>query len=157
MNVKHFQGNNIMKVTISKSEIIASNNAVVALLLSIDIVKGRTRDEMVRTAEDAKNNFARFVHDIQKVVIERGDSNKVVVNYYEEDGEEFVSFDLNPDYYIRYMQLVTKYARPYANIINSVVGMLMSLKAAFENFGFIAEGFEEEVKKLESDFSTKKD
>ena len=146
-----------MKVTISKSEIIASNNAVVALLTSIDIANGRARDEIVRCAKDAKNNFARFVHDIQKVVIERGDSNKIVVNYYEEDGEEFVSFDLNPDYYIRYMQLVTKYAKPYANIINSVVGLLMSFKAAFENFGFIAKGFDEEAKKLEAEFSIKKD
>ena len=63
----------------------------------------------------------------------------------------------NPDYYIRYMQLVTKYAKPYANIINSVVGLLMSFKAAFENFGFIAKGFDEEAKKLEAEFSTKKD
>jgi hypothetical protein len=115
---------------------------------------------MVRCAEDAKNNFAKFVQDIQKDVIERGESNKVVVNYYEDGGdgvEEYMSFDLNPDYYIRYMQLVTKYAKPYANIINSVVGLLMSFKAAFENFGFIAKGFEEEAKKLEAEFSTKKD
>ena len=146
-----------MKVIISKNEIIASNKAVVALLLSIDIAKGRARDEMVRTAEHAKNDFAKFVQDIQKDVIERGDSNKIVVNYYEEDGEEFVSFDLNPDYYIRYMQLVTKYAKPYANIINSVVGLLMSFKAAIRNFGFIAKGFDEEAEKLEAEFSTKKD
>lgn len=146
-----------MKVIISKNEINASNNAVVAMLVSIDIAKGRARDEMVRCAEDAKNNFAKFVQDIQKDVIERGDSNKVVVNYYEEGGQEYVGFDLNPDYYIRYMQLVTKYAKPYANIINSVVGLLMSFKAAFENFGFIAKGFDEEAKKLEAEFSTKKD
>ena len=61
------------------------------------------------------------------------------------------------EYYIRYMQLVTKYAKPYANIINSVVGLLMSFKAAFENFGFIAKGFDEEAKKLEAEFSIKKD
>lgn len=146
-----------MKVTISKNEIIASNSAAVALLTSIDIVNGRLRDEMVRCAEDAKNNFAKFVQDIQKDVIERGDSNKVVVNYYEEGGQEYVSFDLNPDYYIRYMQLVTKYAKPYANIINSVVGVLISLKVAFQNFGFFAKGFEEEVENLEDEFSTKKD
>ena len=149
-----------MKVIISKNEINASNNAVVAMLVSIDIAKGRARDEMVRCAEDAKNNFAKFVQDIQKDVIERGDSNKVVVNYYEDGGDggqEYVGFDLNPYYYIRYMQLVTKYAKPYANIINSVVGLLMSFKAAFENFGFIAKGFDEEAKKLEAEFSTKKD
>ena len=104
-----------MKVIISKNEINASNNAVVAMLASIDIAKGRARDEMVCCAADAKNNFAKFVQDIQKDVIERGDSNKVVVNYYEEGGQEYVSFDLNPDYYIRYMQLVTEYAKPYAN------------------------------------------
>jgi hypothetical protein len=135
-------------------------NALSEVVLSIDIAKGRARDEMVRCAEDAKNNFAKFVQDIQKDVIERGDSNKVVVNYYEDGGDggqEYVSFDLNPDYYIRYMQLVTKYAKPYANIINSVVGLLMSFKAAFENFGFIAKGFEEEAKKLEAELSTKKD
>ena len=146
-----------MKVIISKNEIIASNNAVVALLLSIDIAKGRARDEMVRAAERAKNDFAKFIQDIQKDVIERGNSNKVVINYYEEGGQEYVSFDLNPDYYIRYMQLVTKYAKPYANIINSVVGLLMSFKAAIRNFGFIAKGFGEEVEKLEAEFSTKKD
>ena len=146
-----------MKVIISKNEIIASNNAVVALLLSIDIAKGRARDEMVRAAERAKNDFAKFIQDIQKDVIERGNSNKVVINYYEEGGQEYVSFDLNPDYYIRYMQLVTWYAEPYANIINSVVGLLMSFKAAFENFGFIAKGFEAESKELEAEFSTKKD
>ena len=146
-----------MKVTISKNEIIASNSVAVALLVSIDIAKGRVRDETLRCAEDAKNNFAKFVQDIQKDVIERGDYVKVVVNYYEEGGQEYVSFELNPDYYIRYMQLVTKYAKPYANIINSVVGLLMSFKAAFENFGFIAKGFEEEAKKLEAEFSIKKD
>ena len=146
-----------MKVTISKNEIIASNSVAVALLVSIDIAKGRVRDETLRCAEDAKNNFAKFVQDIQKDVIERGDYVKVVVNYYEEGGQEYVSFDLNPDYYIRYMQLVTKYAKPYANIINSVVGLLMSFKAAFENFGFIAKGFEAESKELEAEFSTKKD
>ena len=146
-----------MKVIISKNEIIASNNAVVALLLSIDIAKGRARDEMVRAAERAKNDFAKFIQDIQKDVIERGNSNKVVINYYEEGGQEYVSFDLNPDYYIRYMQLVTWYAEPYANIINSVVGLLMSFKAAIRNFGFIAKGFDEEVEKLEAEFSTKKD
>ena len=37
-----------MKVIISKNEINASNNAVVAMLVSIDIAKGRARDEMVR-------------------------------------------------------------------------------------------------------------
>ena len=146
-----------MKVTISKNEIIASNSVAVALLVSIDIAKGRVRDETLRCAEDAKNNFAKFVQDIQKDVIERGNYIKVVVNYYEEGGQEYVSFDLSPDYYIRYMQLVTKYAKPYANIINSVVGLLMSFKAAFENFGFIAKGFEEEAKKLEAEFSIKKD
>ena len=146
-----------MKVIISKNEINASNNAVVAMLVSIDIAKGRARDEMVRCAEDAKNNFAKFVQDIQKDVIERGDSNKVVVNYYEDGGQEYVGFDLNPYYYIRYMQLVTKYAKPYANIINSVVGLLMSFKAAFQNFGFITKGFEAESKELEAEFSTKKD
>ena len=81
-----------MKVIISKNEINASNNAVVAMLVSIDIAKGRARDEMVRCAEDAKNNFAKFVQDIHKDVIERGDYTKVVVNYYEEGGQEYVSF-----------------------------------------------------------------
>ena len=145
-----------MKVIISKNEINASNNAVVAMLVSIDFAKGRARDVMVCCAGDAKNNFAKFVQDIQKDVIERGESGKIVVEYHEY-GEEYVSFDLNPDYYIRYMQLVTKYAKPYANIINSVVGLLMSFKAAFENFGFIAKGFDEEAKKLEAEFSIKKD
>ena len=145
-----------MKVTISKNEFNASNNAVVAMLVSIDIAKGRARDEMVRTAEHARNDFAKFVRDIQKDVIDRGVSGKIVAIYHK-DGEEYVTFDLNPDYYIRYMQLVTKYAKPYANIINSVVGLLMSFKAAFENFGFIAKGFEEETKKLEAEFSIKKD
>ncbi len=50
-----------------------------------------------------------------KCVIERGDSNKVVVNYYVEGGQDF------------------------------------------ENFGFIAKGFEAESKELEAEFSTKKD
>ena len=145
-----------MKVIISKNEINASNSAVVAMLVSIDIAKGRARDEMVRCAEDAKNDFAKFVRDIQKDVIDRGESGKIVVDYHKY-GEEYVTFDLNPDYYIRYMELLNKYAKPYANIINSVVGLLMSFKAAFENFGFIAKGFDEEAKKLEAEFSTKKD
>ena len=72
-----------MKVIISKNEINASNNAVVAMLVSIDIAKGRARDEMVRCAEDAKYNFAKFVQDNHKVVIECGEFNKVVVNYYD--------------------------------------------------------------------------
>jgi uridine phosphorylase len=83
-----------MKVIISKNEIIASNNAVVAMLVSIDIAKGRARDEMVRCAEDAKNNFAKFVQGIQKDVIERGDSNKVVVNYYEELVDRIAGTDM---------------------------------------------------------------
>lgn len=136
---------------------IASNNAVVALLTGIDIGKGRAHDEMVRCAEDAKNNFGKFVHDIQKDVIERGDTNKVAVDYYEQDGEEYIRIEVNSDYYIRYMRLVTQYAEPYANIINSAVGLLMSFKAAIRNFGFIAKGFEAESKKLEAEFSAKKD
>ena len=142
---------------ISKSEIIASNNAVVALLTNIDIGKGRTHDEMVRSAEDAKKNFGKFVHDIQKDVIERGDTNKVAVEYHEQGGEEYIRIEVNTGYYVRYMELVAKYAEPYANIINSVVGLLMSFKAAIRNFGFIAKGFEAESKKLEAEFSAKKD
>ena len=146
-----------MKVIISKNEIIASNEVVVTLMTNIDILKGSARKEIKAAAEQAEQDFPKFVSELQKKVIEAGDSNKVIITHGREDGEEFIVFDLNPDYYIGHLKLAVKYAKPIANTINSVVGLLLACKSAFENMGFIMKGYEDETKKLEKEFSTKKD
>ena len=147
-----------MKVMISKKEIQANNAAFEEILTNLDMVSAKEKRVFKDAIARLDSDFKGAIEDLQKKSVEEGNARKVSFRYCNNpENEESFVMELHQDYYIRYMQLVTKYTKPYANIINSVVGMLMSFKAAFENFGFIAKGFEEEAKKLEAEFSTKKD
>ena len=145
-----------MKVIISKKEIQANNSMLLAILANLDMVPGERKrvlkDAIARLDED----FKGVVEDLQKKSEDAGEGRKVSFRHYN-DGDDFIVMELHQDYYVAHVQLLAKYAKPLANIANGLYGLLVAFKGAVENFSFIMKGYEVEAKKLESDFSSKKD
>ena len=145
-----------MKVIISKKEIQANNSMLLAILTNLDMVPGEKKrvlkDAIARMDED----FKGVVEDLQKKSEDAGEGRKVSFRHYN-DGDDFIVMELHQDYYVAHVQLLAKYAKPLANIANGLYGLLVAFKGAVENFSFIMKGYEVEAKKLESDFSSKKD
>ena len=148
-----------MKVIISKKEIQANNSMLLAILANLDMVPGEKKrilkDAIARMDED----FKGVVEDLQKKSEDAGEGRKVSFRHHiDADGVDgLVVMELDQDYYVGHLNLLAKYAKPLANIANGLYGLLVAFKGAVENFSFIMKGYEVEAKKLESDFSSKKD
>ena len=141
-----------MKVIISKKEIQANNSMLLAIMANLDMVPG----EKKRVLKDAIARMDEDFEDLQKKSEDTDESRKVSFRHYN-DGDDFIVMELHQDYYVAHVQLLAKYAKPLANIANGLYGLLVAFKGAVENFSFIMKGYEVEAKKLESDFSSKKD
>ena len=141
-----------MKVIINKKEIQANNSMLLAIMANLDMVPG----EKKRVLKDAIARMDEDFEDLQKKSEDTDESRKVSFRHYN-DGDDFIVMELHQDYYVAHVQLLAKYAKPLANIANGLYGLLVAFKGAVENFSFIMKGYEVEAKKLESDFSSKKD
>ena len=145
-----------MKVIISKKEIQANNEVMMAVVANLDIIPGEKKRILKDAIARLDDDFKGVVDDLQKKVVESGDVRKVSFSHYH-DGDDFIVMVLYQDYCLGHMKLLAKYAKPLGNIINSLYGLAMALKGAVKNMGFILKGYEAEAKKLEEEFSSKKD
>lgn len=145
-----------MKVIISKKEIQANNDVLAAIVSNLDMFPSEKKRVLKDAIARLDDDFKGVVDDLQKKVVESGDARKVSFSHYH-DGDDFIVMVLYQDYYLGHMELLKKYAKPMASIINGLYGLVVAFKAAAENFGFILKGYEAEAKKLEEEFSSKKE
>lgn len=146
-----------MKFITSKSEVAASNEVFLTLIRSLDLVNSKIKHEWLDSADRINKDFSGMVADLQKSVIDAGQTRMITITHYEVNGEEFVSFDMNPEFYKKHAAVLLKHAPMIGNILNNLIGLCISLKSAFKALGFADKALKNDLATLVSDFTDTKE